>query len=90
MTEKKLKSWSENNVNDEENNLKRINLKKNKDIIESNISKKLINIIQYVVTNTFNNSEFRTFLIKRFLHNYVRQGTKYYKYLHLFIYLFIN
>lgn len=34
----------------------------------------LIEVIQYVITNMFNNQEFRTFMIKRFLHNYVSQG----------------
>lgn len=36
----------------------------------------LIEVIQYVITNTFNNQEFRTFMIKRFLHNYVSEGMK--------------
>lgn len=35
---------------------------------------KLIDVIQYVITNAINNREFRLFMTKRFLHNYVPQG----------------
>ncbi|XP_050424194.1 uncharacterized protein LOC126835567 [Adelges cooleyi] len=41
--------------------------------------KDLLQIIQYVVVDVFNNTEFRTFMTKRFLHNYVRQADPYFR-----------
>lgn len=35
----------------------------------------LLEVIQYIIIDALNNSEYRSFMIKRFLHNYVRQGT---------------
>lgn len=89
MSGKKLKRWTENNENlkKKDINVEGVNLKKIKALNEHrNELKDLLKIIQYVITNSINNSEFRTFMIKRFLHNYIPQGKKYNKCLCLLIY----
>lgn len=80
MTDKKLKNWTEKNedVYNDQMNFGKVNLKDNVELKEhGNELKDLLEVIQYVITNTINNREFRMFLIKRFLHNYVKDGTKY-------------
>lgn len=82
MSDKKLKRWTDNYKDPNKNNIniKGVNLKKIKSLNEHrNELKDLLKIIQYVITNSINNSEFRTFMIKRFLHNYIPQGKKYNK-----------
>lgn len=85
MSDKKLQNWGKGNadINKKTINLRRINLKKNDQLQKRGHElRDLLEVIQYVITDAINNQEFRTFLIKRFLHNYVPQGTKYYKCLH--------
>jgi len=80
VTDKKLKNWTEKNedVYNDQMNFGKVNLKDNVELKEhGNELKDLLEVIQYVITNTINNREFRMFLIKRFLHNYVKDGTKY-------------
>lgn len=89
VSEKKLNKWSANNgdVNKKDINLKNLSLKKNKALNEHRHElQDLLEVIQYVITDAINNKEFRTFMIKRFLHNYVPQGKKYYKCLYLLSY----
>lgn len=93
MSEQKLKNWGKKNeeVSKKEINLKEVSLKKNKELNKYRDElEDLLEVIQYVITNAINNQEFRTFMIKRFLHNYIPQGTIYYKCLYSYIYLFIN
>ncbi|KAL4130833.1 hypothetical protein QTP88_008212 [Uroleucon formosanum] len=80
VSDKKLKRWTDNYKDPNKNNIniKGVNLKKIKSLNEHrNELKDLLKIIQYVITNSINNSEFRTFMIKRFLHNYIPQVTEY-------------
>jgi len=89
VSEKKLNKWSAKNadVNQKDINIRNLNLKKNKALQEHrNEIQDLLEVIQYVITDAINNKEFRTFMIKRFLHNYVPQGKKYYICLCLLIY----
>jgi len=90
VSEKKLKRWSERNdedVNKNDISFSKTSFKKNKALKKHrNELGDLLEVIQYVITDAVNNREFRTFMIKRFLHNYVPQGTKHYKCLYLFIY----
>jgi len=84
VSDKKLKNWSEKNedVNKNVINLGKVNLKDNKELKKhGNELKDLLEVIQYVITNAINNNEFRLFLVKRFLHNYVKQGTTHYTFL---------
>lgn len=80
MTDKKLKNWTEKkgDVYDNQMNFGEVDLKDNVELKKhGNELEDLLEVIQYVITNTINNREFRMFLIKRFLHNYVKDGTKY-------------
>ncbi|NP_001155940.1 uncharacterized protein LOC100302326 precursor [Acyrthosiphon pisum] len=80
VSEKKLNKWSAKNedVNKEDINIRNLNLKKNKALNKHrNKLQDLLEVIQYVITDAINNKEFRTFMIKRFLHNYVPQASKY-------------
>jgi len=74
-----LNKWIAKNedVNKKDINIRNLNLKKNKSLNEHrNELQDLLEVIQYVITDAMNNKEFRTFMIKRFLHNYVPQGKK--------------
>lgn len=78
MSENKLKKWSvdNNGLKKEDMNLGNISLKNNPDITnKGDEMTRLIEVIQYVISDAFNNEEFRMFMIKRFLHNYLPQGT---------------
>lgn len=80
VTDKKLKNWTEKKEDVYNDNMKlgEVDLKNNAKLKKyGNELKDLLEVIQYVITNTINNREFRMFLIKRFLHNYVKDGTKY-------------
>lgn len=80
MTDKKLKNWTEKkgDVYNDQMNLGGVDLKDNVELKKhGNELEDLLEVIQYVITNTINNREFRMFLIKRFLHNYVKDGKKY-------------
>ncbi|CAI6345874.1 unnamed protein product [Macrosiphum euphorbiae] len=80
VSQKKLNKWSANNgdVNKKDINLQNLNLKKNKALNEHRHElQDLLEVIQYVITDAINNREFRTFMIKRFLHNYVPQASEY-------------
>ncbi|XP_060868952.1 uncharacterized protein LOC132943844 [Metopolophium dirhodum] len=80
VSEKKLNKWSAKNedVNQKDINIRNLNLKKIKALKEHrNELQDLLEVIQYVITDAINNKEFRTFMIKRFLHNYVPQASKY-------------
>jgi len=80
VTDKKLKNWTEKkgDVYDNQMNFGEVDLKDNVELKKhGNELEDLLEVIQYVITNTINNREFRMFLIKRFLHNYVKDGTKY-------------
>jgi len=93
VSEKKLKNWGQKNeeVSKKAINLKKVNLKKNKGLNKHRDElEDLLEVIQYVITDAINNQEFRTFMIKRFLHNYIPQGIIYYKCLYSYIYLFIK
>lgn len=35
----------------------------------------LLEVIQYIIIEALNNSEYRSFMVKRYLHNYIPQGT---------------
>ncbi|XP_025406691.1 uncharacterized protein LOC112680723 isoform X1 [Sipha flava] len=37
----------------------------------------LLEVVQYIIVDSLNNSEFRSFMIKRFLHNYTSQASSY-------------
>ncbi|XP_027846742.2 uncharacterized protein LOC114126898 [Aphis gossypii] len=80
VTDKKLKNWTEKkkDIYNNEMDLGEVNLKDNVKLKEhGNELQDLLEVIQYVITNTINNREFRMFLIKRFLHNYVKDASKY-------------
>jgi len=85
VTDKKLSNWSQNkkDVLKKDINLNKDNLNEIKELDKyRNELSDLLEVIQYVITNAINNQEFRTFMIKRFLRNYVPQGTSFYKCLH--------
>lgn len=80
MTDKKLKNWTEKNgdIYNDEMNVEKVDLKNNNKLKKyGDELGDLLEVIQYVITNTLNNKEFRMFLIKRFLHNYVKDGKQY-------------
>ncbi|XP_025200818.1 uncharacterized protein LOC112598534 [Melanaphis sacchari] len=80
VSDKKLKKWSEKNgdIHNDGMNFKKVNLNDNAQLKErGNELEDLLEVIQYVITNSINDKEFRMFLIKRFLHNYVKQASKY-------------
>ncbi|KAL5243310.1 hypothetical protein ACI65C_010720 [Semiaphis heraclei] len=80
VSEQKLKNWGKKNeeVSKKEINLKEVSLKKNKELNKYRDElEDLLEVIQYVITNAINNQEFRTFMIKRFLHNYIPQASEY-------------
>lgn len=72
VDEKKLDRW----VGKTDNNMK---FKKNNLNIKFDESKynlgNLIEVIQYVIVDAVNTDEFHAFMVKRFLHNYIPQGT---------------
>ncbi|XP_060840877.1 uncharacterized protein LOC132921722 [Rhopalosiphum padi] len=80
VSEKKLKSWGLRNedVYKKDINFEKVSLKDNGNLTkhEKELGE-LLEVIQFVINNTINNHEFRMFLIKRFLHNYVKQATAY-------------
>lgn len=80
MSDKKLKNWTDKNGDGVDNDkivLEKINLKDNKHLMKQGDElKDLLEVIQFIITNSINNKEFRMFMIKRFLHNYVKQGRK--------------
>lgn len=72
-----MEKWSNNNdtLNNEKINIEAVDVKNNPELAEQGKEiEDLIEVIQFVVTDSFNNDEFRTFMIKRFLHNYLPQG----------------
>ncbi|KAF0773476.1 ACYPI43360 protein [Aphis craccivora] len=80
VTDKKLKNWTEKkgDVYDNQMNFGEVDLKDNVELKKhGNELEDLLEVIQYVITNTINNREFRMFLIKRFLHNYVKDASEY-------------
>jgi len=80
VTDKKLKNWTEKNgdIYNDEMNVEKVDLKNNNKLKKyGDELGDLLEVIQYVITNTLNNKEFRMFLIKRFLHNYVKDGKQY-------------
>lgn len=77
VSKKKLQKWDQTIKDmDRGSNFENIDLKTNQKLPEKGDLQDLLEVIQYVITDAFNNKEFRQFMIKRFLHNYVPQGIR--------------
>lgn len=77
VSNKKMKQWSDesNILNKDDINIGAVDVKNNPELAEKGGEmERLIEVIQFVVTDAFNTDEFRKFIIKRFLHNYLPQG----------------
>lgn len=59
----------------QDTNLETADVKTNPKLAGNGDIQDLLEVIQYVITDALNNKEFRQFMIKRFLHNYVPQST---------------
>ncbi|VVC31867.1 Hypothetical protein CINCED_3A010141 [Cinara cedri] len=84
VTDKKLENWIEKK--DKDNYEKKTSPYELDDLkSEPEIPKHgkelldMLEVIQYIITDVFNNKEFRKFMIKRFLHNYVPHATDFLK-----------
>lgn len=72
-----MKKWSDesNILKKDEMNIGAVDVKNDPKLVgKKDEMEGLIEVIQFVVTDSFNNDEFRMFIIKRFLHNYLPQG----------------